>query len=95
MQSTDTMRSILTLVLLSCLLAATPVAAQVSRQDLESLERHRKPQRTVSVLQSIDDVQDTSRWDTSLIGTWDFLDEEEKAEDQVCENIPFDELTVK
>lgn len=67
-----------TLLLLPACLTAL---AQVSQSDLEGLERHRKPQRTVSVLQSIDDAQDTSRWDSSLIGTWDFLDEEERVAD--------------
>ena len=77
-----------TLLLLPACLTAL---AQVSQADLEGLERHRKPQRTVSVLQSIDDAQDTSRWDSSLIGTWDFLDEEERAADGGIEEIEEEE----
>lgn len=60
-------------------LACLPTVAQVSNRDLEGLERHRSPQRTISVLQSIDDPVDSSSTTASLIGTWDFLDEEDRA----------------
>ena len=74
-------RSLLPFLLLSCLLSSLPLSAQVSRQDLEDLERHRKPRQAVPVLQSIEDAQDTSRWDSSIIGTWDFLDAEEESQE--------------
>lgn len=62
-------------------LACLPTVAQVSSRDLEGLERHRSPQRTISVLQSLDDPVDSSSTTASLIGTWDFLDEEERADE--------------
>lgn len=62
-----------------------PVSGQVRQSDLEDIERHRKPQRTVPVLQSIDEPMDTSRWDYDRIGTWDFLDEEERVADDSAE----------
>lgn len=58
-----------------------PALGQVRQSDLEDIERHRKPQRTIPVLQSIDEPMDTSRWDYDRIGTWDFLDEEERGDD--------------
>ena len=70
------------ILLLSCLLIPHASLAQVSQRDLESIERHRKPQQSVIVLQSIEDAQDASRWDSPLIGTWDFLDEEDKTENE-------------
>lgn len=85
----------LLLLLLSCLLTAAPLAAQVSRQDLESLERHRKPQRTVPVLQSIDEPMDTSRWDYDRIGTWDFLDEEYAGQEGYADDIRLDQSTIR
>ena len=62
------------------LLAPCPLALpQVSRRDLDGLEQHRKPPQPVAVLQSIGDDSPTA---SSLIGTWDFLDEEERGEEE-------------
>lgn len=72
---------IISLLLTPCL---PPIAAlaQVSREDLEGLERHRSVRQRAGVLQSID-VPDTSaiRWDTPVIGTWDLLDSSDREED--------------
>ena len=70
---------IILLLFISCLLTPIALPAQISRQDLGDLERHRRPKQAVSVLQSLDEPQDSSSSTASLIGTWDFLDEEEKA----------------
>lgn len=65
------------------LLACLPSLGQVSNRDLEGLERHRKPQKAVSVLQSIEDADSSAfAWTVPQMGTWDFLDEEEKADDE-------------
>lgn len=85
---------ILPILLLSCLLIPHASIAQVSQRDLEALERHRKPRQAVPVLQSIEDAQDTSRWDTSLIGTWGFLDEEEDGKEGTTD-IRLDESTIR
>lgn len=58
-----------------------PARAQLGQEELEGLERHRKPHKTISILQSIDEPADTSSATASLIGTWEFLDEQDKAED--------------
>ena len=76
---------LLILILGSC---PHPLHAQVSRRDLEDIERHRKPRQAVPVLQSIDDPSDSLRWDSSLIGTWDFLDEEERRDEEEAESRP-------
>lgn len=66
------------LCLLSC---ALPARAQLGRSDLDEIERHRQSRKSVSVLQSLDVPPDSIHATMSLIGTWDFLDEEEKKED--------------
>lgn len=61
--------------LLAVLLAfLSPSHAQVSRGDLEGLERHRKSREDITVLQTLDGPPATPAGPTSLIGTWDFLD---------------------
>ncbi len=80
---------LLLLLLLSCSPAA--LRAQVSRRDLDGLERHRQSKQDVSVLQSIGDPDKSERrWDTPLIGTWDFLDEpaEEEEEYELKKDFP-------
>lgn len=72
------------MLLAALLLISLPSSGQVSWSDLDRLERHRQSRQGASVLQSIDEP-DTSarRWDTPLIGTWDFLDDEERKEDEL------------
>lgn len=83
------------ILLLSCLLIPHASHAQVSQRDLEALERHRKPRQAVPVLQSIEDAQDTSRWDSSLIGTWDFLEEEEREDESPVPEIDWNRTTIQ
>ena len=68
--------------LLTPCLPPPAASAQVSREDLEGLERHRSVRQRAGVMQSID-VPDTSatRWDTPVIGTWDLLDSSDREED--------------
>lgn len=68
--------------LLSFLLTAVPLAAQVSRNDLDDIERHRKPRQAVNVLSTVDGPDSLPAPGRSLIGTWDFLDEEERMQDE-------------
>ena len=70
----------LSVAVLCFLLLDLTAAAQLSRRDLEDIERHRVESRTAPVLQSIGN--DTVSWDVSIrVETWDFLevDEEEAA----------------
>ena len=55
------------------LLMGFPLGAQVSRRDLEDIERHRRETVRPPVVQSIG--SDSLEWDaTPLVSTWDFLE---------------------
>lgn len=72
------------LFLLSFPLAAH---AQLGRNDLDDIERHRKPRQAVSVLSTVDGPDSLPAPGRTLIGSWDFLDAEERMQDE-AEEIP-------
>ena len=90
----DRLGLVISLLLTPCLPPITALA-QVSREDLEGLERHRSVRQRAGVLQSID-VPDTSatRWDTPVIGTWDLLDNSDREKDS-SGAAPVDESTLR
>ncbi len=72
------MRLTVKILALLMFLNILPSYAQLGREELEGIERHRKERKKTEILQSIDELNDTSITNSIIINTWDFLEETEK-----------------